>query len=166
MGRSPFYTDYVKPLAQKDKLQLLDDIFCYFFAVGDISSYDDGTLMATTDGKTNNKLYIRIIKWEHTPSPLLERSCSVYQKMEDRFPEPENIYEVLSAIKYCFQNKHSGNKPFTYHVLELRNTNHRFYTTFCIKTDGALLNLESLTVRGYVSQVVMESSTKQLSGGR
>lgn len=165
MGRSPLYAEYVKPMTQKDKLPILDDIFCYFFAVGDITTYDDGTQMATIDSKAEN-MYIRVIQWEHTPSPLLERSCSIYRKMEDRFPQIETIYQVISAIQYCFQNKHSGGVPFTYHVLELRNTNHRFYTTFCLKTDGAILNLESLTVRGHVSKVMVASSIGQLRDGR
>lgn len=164
MGRSPFYAEYVKPLKRKETLQDLDDLFCYFFAVGEISSYDDDTQMAIIDGDVDN-LYIRIIQSEYTPLPTLERSCSIYHKMEDHFPEKENIYQIISATKYRFKNKYSWDEPFFYHVLELQNMDDNVYTTFCLKTDGAILNIESLSLRGYVSKVMVASSIEQLHAG-
>ena len=161
MGRSPFYAEHVKPLKRKETLQDLDDLFCYFFAVGDISSYEDDTQMATIDSNVDN-LYIQIIQSEYTPLPTLERSCSIYRKMEDHFPEKDNIYQIVSATKYQFRNKYSWGEPFSYHVLELRNMDDNFYTTFCLKTDGAILNIESLSIRGYVSKVMVASSIEQL----
>lgn len=164
MGRSPFYAKYVKPLKKKDILQDLDDLFCYFFAIGVISYYDDNTQMATIDDNVDN-LYIRIIQSEYTPMPTLERSCSIYRKMEDHFPEKESIYQIISATKYQFKNKYSWGEPFSYHVLELSNINGNLYTTFCLKTDGAILNIESLSLRGYVSKVMVASSIEQLRAG-
>lgn len=164
MGRNPLYADYVKPLAKKDLLQDLDDLFCYFFAAGKIISYDDGVQTAVIDSKAD-RMYVRILQSEHTPLPTLERACSVYRKAEDRFPKKESIYQIVSATKYQFQNEYSAGEPFTFHVLELRNTDPRFYTTFCLKTDGAILNLESLSVRGYASKVMVASSTRQLRAG-
>lgn len=164
MGRSPFYAEQVKPLKKKEILQDLDDLFCYFFAVGEICSYDDGSQMATIDTAIDN-LYIRIIHSDYTPLPILERSCSIYRKMEDHFPEKENIYQITSAIKYQFQNKHSQGERFAYHVLELHNMDENVYTTFCLSTNGAILNIESLSVRGYVSKVMVASSIEQLRVG-
>ena len=164
MGRSPFYAEYVKPLKKRETLQDLHDIFCYFFAVGLVSFYDDNTQMATIDRKDDN-LYIRIIHSEHTPLPALERSCSIYRKKEDHFPEKDSIYQIISATKHQFKNKYSWGEPFSYHVLELCNTDDSFYTTFCLKTDGAILNVESLSLRGYVSKVMVASSIKQLRAG-
>lgn len=161
MGRSPFYSEHVKPLKKKETLQDLDDLFCYFFAVGDVSSYEDQTQMAIINGDDDN-LYIRIIQSEYTPLPTLERSCSIYRKTEDHFPEKENIYQITSATKYQFKNKYSWGEPFFYHVLELRNMDDNVYTTFCLKTDGAILNIESLSLRGYVSKVMVASSIGQL----
>lgn len=161
MGRSPFYSEHVKPLKTKPILQDLDDLFCYFFAVGEISFYEDNTQVATIDDNLD-KLYIQIVHSEYTPLPVLERSCSIYRKMEDHFPEKNNIYQIKSATKYKFKNKHSLGEPFSYHVLEISNVNDNFYTTFCLKTDGAVLNIESLSVRGYVSKVMVASSADQL----
>jgi len=164
MGRSPFYAEHVKPLKKKEILQDLNDLFCYFFAVGEISCYDDGSQMATIDTAIDN-LYVRIIHSEYTPLPTLERSCSIYLKMEDHFPEKENLYRITSATKYQFQNKHSWGERFAYHVLELRNINDNVYTTFCLSTNGAILNIESLSVRGYVSKIMVASSIEQLRVG-
>lgn len=165
MGRSPFYAEYVKPLKKKDTLQDLDDIFCYFFAVGLVSFYDDNTQMATIDNNKDNHLYLRIIQSEYTPLPTLERSCSIYRRMEDHFPEKDSIYQIISATKHQFKNKHSWGEPFSYHVLELSNMDDNLYTTFCLKTDGAILNIESLSLRGYVSKVMVASSIEQLRAG-
>jgi hypothetical protein len=85
--------------------------------------------------------------------------------MEDYFPEKESIYQITSATKYKFKNKYSWGEPFFYHVLELQNTDDSFYTTFCLKTDGAILNVESLSLRGYVSKVMVASSIEQLRAG-
>jgi len=164
MGRSPFYSEHVKPLKKKPVLQDLDDLFCYFFAVGETVLYEDNTRVATIDQNIDN-LYIRIIQSEYTPLPVLERSCSVYRKMEDHFPEKDSIYRIKSALKYSFKNKHSYGEPFSYHVLEISNINNDVYTTFCLSTDGAILNIESLSVRGYVSKVMVASSIEPLRVG-
>lgn len=161
MGRSPFYAEHVKPMKKKTILQDLDDLFCYFFAVGEITTYDDNSQMAVIDSSVDN-LYLRIIQSEYQMLPTLERSCSIYRKIEDHFPEKERIYQLTSATKYQFQNKYSWGEPFSYHVLELRNIDENYYTTFCLKTDGAILNIESLSVRGYVSKVMVASSIEQL----
>lgn len=161
MGRSPFYAEHVKPLKKKELLQDLDDLFCYFFAVGEISSYDDNTQITTIDSNVDN-LYLRVIQCEYIPLPVLERSCSIYRKIEDYFPEKQKIYQIISATKYQFKNKYSWHEPFSYHVLELRNIDENYYTTFCLKTDGAVLNIESLSVRGYITKVMVASSIEQL----
>jgi len=161
MGRSPFYSENVRPLKEKPVLQDLDDLFCYFFAVGETVFYEDNARVATIDSNMDN-LYIRIIQSEYVPLPTLERSCSIYRKMEDHFPEKDSIYRIKSAMKYSFKNKHSRGEPFSFHVLEISNINDNLYTTFCLKTDGAILNIESLSVRGYVSKVMVASSIEQL----
>lgn len=164
MGRSPFYAEHVRPLKKKQIMQDLDDLFCYFFAVGDVSFYDDNTQSATIDNNLD-KIYIQIIQSEYTPLPILERSCSIYRKIEDHFPEKTSIYELTSALKYKFKNKHSWGENFSYHVLELKNVDKNYYTTFCLKTDGAILNIESLSLRGYVSKIIVASSIEQLRAG-
>lgn len=150
----------VKPIQKKTALKELNDLFNYFFAVGDIKTYDDNTKVATTP----EKIYIRIVKSEYAPPPIvLERSCSIYQKkMEDYFPLKESIYEITSVFKYKFNNKHGS---FGFNVVELCNIDDDYYTSFCIKTDGAVLNIESLSLRGYISKIVVASSIEQLRVG-
>jgi hypothetical protein len=38
--------------------------------------------------------------------------------------------------------------------LELEPTKDEYYTTFCLTIEGEILNLESLSLRGYVSKLV------------
>lgn len=149
MGRSPFYAEHVKPVDQRPVLHDLDSVFSYFFQQGTIVSYQDGTRVATL----SDDLYIKILQSQHSKLPVLERSCSIYRKLEDNFPDRDNIYRVQSAIHYVFCNKHSDDQPFVFQVLELTNLDHDYYTTFCVKTDGAILNIESLSLRGYASKV-------------
>lgn len=160
MGRSPFFADHVKPVQTKNSLQDLDDIFHYFFNVGKKEYYDDNT--ETAKITNNEKIYLRVIQSEYSQTPLLERSCSIYRKLEDHFPDKDNIYYVSSVCKYKFNNQYSGNEPFEFDVLELKNIDERYYTTFCVKTDGAILNIESLSLRGYISKLVVASSIENL----
>lgn len=161
MGRSPSFAEHVRPIRPKETIRELDDLFCYFFAVGEVVAYEDGTQAATIDGSVDN-LYVRFIQSEYSMLPVLERSCSIYRKIDDHFPEKENIYRIVSAIRYRFKNKHSLGETFFYDVLELQNIKDEYYTTFCIKTDGSVLNIESLSVRGSVRQVMVAPSIRQL----
>lgn len=160
MGRNPFYAEHVRPTMSKPVLKDLDTVFSYFFNMGEVVFYDD-THVATI----NKPLYIRIMKSEHCHLPVLERSCSIYRKMEDYFPRKENIYQVKAAIRYRFQNHYSENNVFEYNVLEIVNVDNDYYTTFCIKTDGAILNIESLSLRGYIQETKISSSIEQLCVG-
>jgi len=163
MGRSPFFAIHVKPLQKKNIIPELEDIFEYFFKMGEVVYYEDDTQTATL---RNENVYVRITHSHHTPILTLERSCSTYQKLEDHFPEKQHTYQVTSAIRYKFKNKHSwGGEPFYYHVLELQNTDDNYYTTFCIKTDGAILNIESMSLRGYLSHIEVAPSIEQLRVG-
>lgn len=161
MGRSPFFAEYVRPIHPKPVLRVLDDVFSYFFNRGDIAFYDESQV-ATIRGQ----VYICITESEHNRIPLLERSCSIYRKMEDYFPTGGSIYRVRSAIRYKFRNRHSGNRVFEYNVLELANLDTEYFTTFCIKTDGAILNIESLSLRGYANKVNVSCSIEQLCAGQ
>lgn len=164
MGRSPFFAEHVKPIKNnREILQELDDIFCYFFAIGNVVCYEDNNVATIDD--PHDKIYLRIIQSEHDPLPVLERSCSIYRKTGDDFPEKDSIYQIHSASKYKFKNKHSIGEPFYYNVLELRNVDCDLYATFCIKTDGAVLNIESMSLRGYISKVMVASSTEELRIG-
>lgn len=160
MGRSPFYAEYVRPVTPKPVLQDLDMAFSSIFKIGDVAFYDD-THVATI----HKPLYIRIMKSEHCRLPMLERSCSIYRKMEDYFPKKENIYQVRAAIRHRFRNHYSGGKVFEYNVLEIVNVDNDYYTTFCIKTDGAILNIESLSLRGYIQETRIAPSIEQLYVG-
>lgn len=159
MGRNPFYAEHIRPLKNRPVIQDLDDIFCYLFAVGDISNFDE--LQVAYLGEWDD-LYLRLIQCEYLPTPVLERSCSIYRKQEDRFPEMSSIYKVKSATHYKFRNQHSLQEPFVYNVLEVVNIDDECYTTFCLRTDGAILNVESLSLRGYVNKVMVASSIEQL----
>lgn len=160
MGRSPFYAEHVKPVEPRPVLYDLDSIYSYFFEQGDVACYEDGTQVATL----TDDLYVKISKCHHSKLPVLERSCSIYRKLEDNFPDSNdnNIYKIKTAIRYVFCNKYSNDQPFVYQILELTNVNDDYYTTFCVKTDGAILNIESLSLRGYASKVNVASTIDHL----
>lgn len=163
MGRSPFYAQHIRPLKNNNVMEDLHDIFTYLFAVGEVSSFDDVQIAYMGEW---DELYVSVLQSDYSPCPLvLERSCSVYRKQEDHFPDVQSIYKIKSAIKYKFRNKHSLQEAFYYHVIELTNIDDELYTTFCLRTDGAILNLESLSLRGYVKKVMVSSSIEQLRGG-
>lgn len=153
MGRNPFYAQHVVPIPTRSVLKELEDVYEFLFQHGNIVSYDDDTKVS----KPSTPIYIRVLHTQQCHPPLLERSCSIYRKMEDRFPLTESIYEVRCALSYTFTNRHSHFKPFEYRVLELTHMDQDYYTTFCVRTDGAILNLESLSLRGYVSDVAVHS---------
>ena len=154
MGRNPFYMRHVKPILPRATVVPLGEVFDHFFRVGDVVFYEDDTQVAELERRLG-VVRIRIPRSEHVPTPLLERSCSIYRKMEDHFPSKEDVYRVRRAIRHMFCNEHSLNRPFWYDVLELENEDDRYYTTFCIKTDGAILNIESLSLRGYATDAVV-----------
>lgn len=160
MGRNPLFAEHVIPIHTKKTIPELESIFSVFFQTGEIVFHDDAHIATIS-----KPIYLSISGSDHAKIPFLERSCSVYRKTEDYFPEEKNIYQIVNAIRYKFCNRHSGNKPFEYHVLEIVNTDMECYTTFCIRTDGAILNLESLSLRGYCSHVQIASSTQQLCVG-
>lgn len=160
MGRNPLFAEHVVPIHTKKVIPELERIFSFFFQTGEIAFYDDTHIATIT-----KPIYLRIFDSERIHIPFLERSCSIYRKMEDHFPEEKNSYRVVNAIRYKFCNRHSENTPFEYHILEIVNTDMEYYTTFCIRTDGAILNLESLSLRGYCSHVQIASSTQQLCVG-
>lgn len=149
MGRSPFYAEHVRPIKKNKPIKELEEIFSYFFQSGDIIVYEDDIQVATL----KSDVCLEIMESQQTLLPILERCCSIYRKREDYFPEKDKIYRINSAIIYRFCNKHSEYKPFEFHVLELENINKDYYTTFCLMTDGSLLNLESLSLRGYVLKI-------------
>jgi hypothetical protein len=126
------------------------DVFDYFFRVGEVACYDDETQVAEL-GK--NMVRIRVLACERAPPPLLERSCSIYRRAEDHFPDDLTTYRVVKAIRHRFCNQHSSGRPFYYDILEVENVDDRYYTTFCLRTDGAILNLESLSLRGYATKI-------------
>lgn len=153
MGRSPFYAQHVVPIPTRSSLKELEDVFKFMFQQGRVVVYDDDAKVSTP----STPIYIRLLDSKTCPKPTLERCCSVYRKMEDHFPSNNSVYKVCSAILYRFHNRHSQHRPFEYHVLEVAHQDDNYYTTFCVRTDGAILNLESLSLRGYVSDVVYQS---------
>lgn len=161
MGRNPLYADYVVPIHCKPSLPDLEDLFALFFRLGEVGYYDDDDQVATLP----QPIYLRILQSEYMHLPLLERSCSVYRKVEDYFPKEQHLYQVVAAVRHRFRNQYSGHQPFEYRVLEIVNTDPEYHTTFCIRTDGALLNLESLSLRGYATHVRVVHSTEQLCVG-
>lgn len=162
MGRSPFYAEHIRPLKTQPVIQDLEDIFCYLFAVGEVFTFDD--LQVAYLGEWD-QLYLRILQSDVRSTPVLERSCSIYRKQEDHFPKMSSIYKVKSATRYQFRNAHSLQELFVYHVLEVNHLDDNSYTTFCLRTDGAILNVESLSLRGYVKKVMVASSIEQLRDG-
>lgn len=156
MGRNPFYANYVRPLSTKNPpLQDLEEIFSQFFQYGNVVVYEDDIHVAKFPPKQEkNAIQLQLVECHHTPRPCLERSCSIYCKKEDYFPEKHTIYKVKTAILYRFQNQYSNHEPFEFRVLELEPTEDEYYTTFCVTIQGEILNLESLSLRGYVSKVV------------
>jgi hypothetical protein len=153
MGRNPFYADHVRPLpARHPPLQELEEIFSQFFTMGKVIVYEDDVQVATFSKQ--KEIQLQLMECQRTPRPCLERSCSIYRKKEDYFPERKQIYKVKTAILYRFQNQHSNHEPFEFRVLELEPTKDEYYTTFCLTIEGEILNLESLSLRGYVSKLV------------
>lgn len=158
MGRSPFYAQHVVPIPTRTSLKELEDVFKFLFQQGRVVVYDDDTKVSTP----STPIYIRLLDSKTCPKPTLERCCSIYRKKEDHFPSNNSVYKVHSAILYRFQNRHSQHRPFEYHVLEVAHQDDNYYTTFCVRTDGAILNLESLSLRGYVSDVACQSKEESI----
>lgn len=158
MGRSPSFSSYVRPIPDQKELIELNNIFTFIFSNGTITQYEDGSESVLND---ISQIYIKIIYSEYEPQ-ILERSCSVYKKEEDNFPRIGRIYRISSAIIYNFSNEYSSNKTFYYKVLELQNIEDDYYTTFCLRTDGVVLNNESFTKRGCLLKLVVASSIGQL----
>lgn len=153
MGRSPFYAQHVVPIPTRSIVKELEDVYDYIFQHGNVTTYEDDTKVSIA----STPIYIQVIHSQKNPLTTLERSCSVYRKMEDHFPHSKNIYKVRCALSYCFQNRHSYFQPFEYRVLEVTHMDENYHTTFCVRTDGAILNLESLSLRGHVSHVTIHS---------
>ena len=156
MGRNPFYADHVRPLpTQHIPLQELEEIVSEFFRIGKVVVYEDEDVQVATLSKQQQEIQLQLMECQLTPRPpCLERSCSIYRKKEDYFPDKKTIYNVKTAIRYQFQNKHSNYETFEFRVLELEPTETEYYTTFCLTIEGDILNLESLSLRGHVSKLV------------
>lgn len=161
MGRNPYYARYVRPIPPRPLVDELSGVFEQFFRVGDVAFYEDDTRIAEMERRMG-VVRIRITRSEHAPTPVLERSCSIYRRMEDHFPTKDATYRVRRAIRHLFRNEHSSFLPFWYDLLEVENEDDRYYTTFCIRTDGAILNLESLSLRGYATEVVIVATGEGL----
>lgn len=141
---------HVRPVEPRAANEVLAGVFDYFFREGDVAFYDDDTHVAELEKVV---VRIRIHRSERVPAPLLERSCSIYRREEDHFPTKDAVYRVRRAVRHLFCNEHSSHHPFRYDLLEVENVEDRYYTTFCIRTDGAVLNIESLSLRGYAVDV-------------
>lgn len=92
---------------------------------------------------------IRFYCTMYDPPLTLERSCSAYHGLEIAFPEPNTEHPIASVVEHTFSNIHSDYKPFIYKVMELEPSGDD-YPTFVIRTDGAVLNAESFSIRGHV----------------
>lgn len=161
MGRSPYFTRHVRPIEPRAANEALGIVFDHFFRVGEVAFYEDNTRVAEPEKSAR----IRIQQSEHAQTPTLERSCSVYRRREDYFPSKEAVYRVRRAVRHMFCNEHSAHTPFWYDLLEVENEDDRYYTTFCVRTDGAILNVESLTLRGYATDVVLLATARPRRAG-
>lgn len=147
MGRSPFFADYVKPTSSMRVISSLEEYFNSCMSAISFKEIDNISVGVKTP---TNKAVLLIGASVYNP-PLLERSCSVYRGYEDSFPNPDTEYLIIGVRTYTFCNQHSSNIPFSYHVLEVAHPDPKMFSTFCIRTDGLVLNQESFTPRGWIT---------------
>jgi len=76
------------------------------------------------------------------PGSMIERSCSVYYGVEEPFPIVDTVYRIQGAERIVFD------LGFEYDVLYIRSLSPDRFCTWCVRTDGIVLNAESLQVRG------------------
>lgn len=74
--------------------------------------------------------------------PMIERSCSVYYGVEEPLPLIGTVYRIQGAERILFD------RGFEYDVLYVRSLSPDRFCTWCVRTDGIVLNAESLQVRG------------------
>ena len=146
MGRSPFFADCVKPTPKKEVITPLEEYFDLCMSSISHKETDD----ISVGVRVPLKVYIHIGESIYSP-PLLERSCSVYRGLEDSFPDKNTEYRITGVRNYTFCNKYSTNEPFNYHVIEIAHPDPTMFSTFCIRTDGLVLNHESFTPRGWIT---------------
>lgn len=155
MGRSPFFYDFIRPVPLRSNPNF-QDLFNTIISDGNISDkyYND------FNAHPKSNVYIKVGNVSFDP-PLLDRSCSVYRGVEDHFPETNNIYKINRAVRIKFSNEFTNNTEITYDFFEVSNidTTFNYFTTFCIRTDGTVLNIESLNIRGYIIDADIVYST-------
>lgn len=153
MGRSPFFMEQVRPeLAHHDEFpSFLQSWFDKWMT--NATELGDGCRGVKVQGMS-----IRFLETNYEPPLRLERSCSVYRGVEVSFPISESEYPITAAIQYTFRNKHSNFQPFVYNIIEVKGLQGLF-PTFVVRTDGAILNCESFTLRGHVFKAEIIDNT-------
>jgi hypothetical protein len=152
MGRSPVFHNHVRPVPERldNKVSLiLKNIYnenkC-------ITEYDQDGLIMSNIIKFPFP-HIKIVETFRSP-PRLDRSCSVYFGVEEYFPQGGSIYDVIGCERYQFNNQYSDNNTFYYDILLLQHIDPQYHLTYCIRTDGEILNIESLASRGHLVSIV------------
>lgn len=148
MGRSPLFYSIVKPVFHLEPIEPLSNIFKFTYGNNECNMNEHIQI------HISEPILIKITSSIYNP-PILERSCSVYNGYEDVFPKIDNVYSIVSATRYTFCNQYSNNIPFSYDILDIKNSNSDYYSTFCIRTDGLVLNNESFTPRGIINIVLV-----------
>lgn len=110
------------------------------------------TIYTELENLFKNQIHDVFILFKHIQfdPPILDRSCSIYYGIEDHFPNEESLYKIKNKIKYTF-NQQDNN--FEYNIFELESLIPSSFITFCLRTDGELLNIESFQSRGRVSSI-------------
>jgi hypothetical protein len=110
----------------------------------------------------------------------LERECSTYGSEEDRFPDPNTPYTVIDKCNEVFYELHpqkiednyfmrdleeglldERRKPFRANVFYVESLNvdershpYGIVTTWMMREDGLILNIESYSIRGTIVDIL------------
>jgi hypothetical protein len=133
MGRSPLFEDLVVPIPQRETPTMM-------------TAVREGDVLRITGAEPTKPQGLELGML--LPFPRIERFCSTYGWLEDKFPSVGASYRVTNIETYPFDNKHGR---FTYRVwcMECVEDDDRM-CTWVIREDGEVLNIESFSSRGCV----------------
>lgn len=163
MGRAPFFGDN---LVEHPHKPLIPDLHHLFMNITHPFQEDtirlDGipqpsAVCSRASKKQDDMGFIRAIGTFRRISvcSMIERSCSVYYGVEEPLPIIGTAYRIQGAERVVFD------RGFEYDVLYVRSLSPDRFCTWCVRTDGVVLNAESLQVRGECT--FERASTDELS---
>lgn len=165
MGRSPNWFHYVRPfpLRTTGSLPSLDAVFKRHLGEPMASASDAAPkpeevemAFAQIPSSTDTRVTIGTV----SPLPLhlqdgLLRCCSTYGQEDEDCPTVGVSYRIVAVARYCFvQNAPEQEDAAIYDVLYVSHPDPQVMSTWALRTDGLVLNIESFQAVCWVDQAV------------